>query len=309
MASSALSEEVGHCSQHVYHSSGCDDCNTAVLYQAMCASRMMKAAQVAVIGTHPLIIYPTQHSPRIQLIKQQMLRKIYVFLVNTSSDVIKAMKKKEAELGKASKEDKELLFLAAYSAIQWEELVNNVTTDLYEATHSGGTDGLTQLQLSSQSDLEGIEQFARHYGVSRAAEMVGMKFVDNKLVENPEAKFTITGLTHDDLKDVIDDSLDKNLTIDAIQDEIKSLGIFSRSRAMLISDTEMSMAQFQGNLKVWKSSGLVKTVSVVVSDDHDFEDVCDEVVDAGPYKIEECPMLPLHPNCECQLVATELLEH
>ena len=75
----------------------------------------------------------------------------------------------------------------------------------------------------------------------------------------------------------------------------------------MIARTEASRAETQGNLEGWRGSGIIETVNVVLSADHDLEDECDEMADGGPYAIDDLEDVPpFHPNCFCSLTIGEL---
>lgn len=290
-------QDRAHCSNHYHWSSGCPDCDRYLLYQEKYETKLEKL----LISTHPLEIKPGDPGPKLQLIRQQATRKIFVFLQNASSDVVKAVNKRVKEFNKISDAEKRsALLAAAYMAIDWGDFIKEITLDLMEASKSGIMNGLEQLAVTRST--EEIDKEALDYSNIRTAEMVSKKWDKGKLVDNPGARYSIAETTNDDLHDIIENVLSNNL-LSKIEEEIIESGIFGRKRAELIAKTEIAMAQSRGNLDTWKRSNLIKSVNIVVSPGHDVTDLCDEHIAKNPWSINEVPELPLHPNCSCSLEA------
>lgn len=295
---------VAHCSNHSSFYSGCGDCAVSHLFQLTSESKMQKVERV---GVHSLEILPGQPGPKLQLVRQQLARKLHIFLTNAASDVSKTL---ENSLHKASDDEKitEELFIAAFASIAWLELVDAITSDLYEALKIGVADGLAQLEIASVKMQQSADELATKYATMRSAEMIGKKWVDGKLADNPNARYVVSDTTRDDLKDIIQLAAEKNMSLDKLKKEIQTAGTFSKARAELIAKTEIAMAQVKGNLYIWKQSGKVKSVSLITSHDHSLRDECDETKARGPFLIEKAPFVPIHPRCECGLEVYELNE-
>lgn len=295
-----------HCTNHVYGMDGCKDCDAQEFVDA---TPLLKSPM---LGIHEIKIDPGHPSPKLQLVKSQLARKIYIFLTNTSADVVKAVKSKGKEFEKAHKADdtddkqkeQDQLIYAATSAIIWVTLANEIIEDLNEAAQMGRVDGYSQLNLTPNYDTIKTESLA--YAKARAAEMIGKKWEDGKLVDDATAKYVIAETTNDDIHDVIEEAVLEDQSIEKIAEMIQAAGMFSKARSELIAKTELAFAQSKGNIEVWKSSGLVKSVKVVKSHIHVVEDVCDEVEAAGPYLIHKAPEIPIHPQCRCALEVHEL---
>jgi hypothetical protein len=297
-------EGKAHCSDHFYHMNGCTSCGSHANFQEQYESKIQKVSNSR-IGLHPLEITPGTPGPKLQLVRQQTTRKIFIFLQNAQADVVEAIQKKAKELNKVSDEEKRDLFLvAALAAISWADFIKEVTVDLMEAMKFGITNGLEQLAVVKTT--EDIDKIASDYADRRSSEMVGMKWQDGKLVNFPGARYNIAETIKDDVSDVLDQTL-HNKSLDKLESNIAEAGIFGRKKAELIGKTEIAMAQSKGNLDIWKAAKLVKTVGIVVSENHDVEDLCDEHVALGAIPISKAPSLPLHPNCSCSMVAIELV--
>jgi hypothetical protein len=287
-----FSSEKPHCSNHIYYMLGCADC---LAWLTLKEKHETKLEKVSRIGLHPLEINPRNPGPKLQLIRQQTTRKIFIFLYNAQSDVVKAVNKKAKELNKISTSEKrDLLLAAAVTAISWSSFIEEITSDLMEAMKSGITNGLEQLAITKTT--EEVDKLSIEYANKRANQMV-----------SSNGRYSIAETTNDDLHDIIEQSVDDN-NINNLEDMITEAGIFSRQRAELIAKTEIAMAQSMGNLNIWKESKKIKSVNVVVSPGHDIIDLCDEHVAKNPYLIDKAPALPIHPHCGCSLAANELVE-
>lgn len=298
--------ENGHCSNHVYYASGCDDCTIAALFTITEKSNtyISKATRTHI---HQLEIKPGQPGPKLQLVRAQMARKVFVFLVNAKSNVIKALKKAaEGELV----ENPESLFEAAFSSIEWDELPTDIVIDLLAAANDGASDGFNQLNLKSKNE-DTIDTIASNYASYRAAEIIGKKWSEGNagvLVDNPDAKFVISDTTKDDLHDIIHKAASDGLTVAALEAIILAAGIFTFERAELIAKTEVALAQASTHLEAWGDTGKIKLVKVVLSNTHVGPDLCDFVAEGGPYTLEELPMIPIHPNCGCSVEVVEVIQ-
>jgi len=193
-------------------------------------------------------------------------------------------------------------------ASYWEQLADAAEEPIGEAAAVGADLGAMQLDITNDDMLSRINETAASYARRRAAEMVGMRrTADGELVENPDAKWAITETTREKLREIISDIFSGEApSLPEIEERIQQAGIFSDTRASMIAKTEIANAQVNSNLNAWRESGLVKTVSWQTSADHDRDDVCDENEAGSPYKINEVPEFPAHPNCECVVVLDAL---
>ena len=277
-----------HCSAHTYHMSGCAECHHKALFASYVqGGTLEKIAHVI----HQLEIVPSAPSPKIQLVRQQMNRKVYMFFYNAASDIAVALRKNHVKKADEKKKDREILLLA-FAAINWEELTKEIYSDLYEIGRISAGEGQQQLGLTSEDELE---QVAKKYATSRVADMVG-----------EGTHYSIADTTRDDIATTIDKGLEEQLSSVELANKIQASDAFSRARAELIASTETVMAQVHSHIEIWKASGKVKSVSVVLSPDHVVDDECDNVASRSPYLIEDCPIIPLHPNCACSIIVEEL---
>ena len=292
-----------HCSNHQFWMNGCNDCSLINLL----AEQSDFESYFAKSDIVPLEIRIKDPNPRFQLIRQQLARVFAMFFAKAKKKAVAAALTKTREFVKFGKTEqltekqKEAIILAAYTAIRWNELIDGVTTDLLAAAQSGAAEGLIQVQDSSEETVAKVNDFSQEYARNRAAEMIGKKYEEDTLVENPTAKFVIANTTKDDLRDVIEQSFEKQETLTELQERILNAATFSDLRSQLIATNEVALAQVAGNLVAWKNQ--VSKVAIRLSDDHTVYDQCDLLVENGPYDINHVPLIPSHPHCHCVLYA------
>lgn len=169
---------------------------------------------------------------------------------------------------------------------------------------------LAQIGLQDNDTLvDKVFDRAVDYSKERAAEMVGKKWVDGKLVDNPNAIWRIDDATRDEIKGIIASGLNDNIGRDAIADNIEEAGAFSKERAALIANTEIGHANSQGALQGYKAG---RDIGVNLKKywipDENACPICEENGDAGLIDLDDdfpsgddAPLA--HPNCECVLSA------
>jgi hypothetical protein len=160
----------------------------------------------------------------------------------------------------------------------------------------------------TQSFISETHEEAADFAHDRAAELVGMKWVDGELVDNPNAQWAITDTTRTMLRQIIEDSFRRSSSIAELTEALEQAGVFSNARAKLIARTEINRAQSGAHYQTWLKSRVVKGTRWMVSNAHDQDDECDENEEAGfvplgePYPSGDL-YPPAHPNCCCTAVA------
>lgn len=170
--------------------------------------------------------------------------------------------------------------------------------------------GHTVLADMQYEDLfKKVDGLAADYAEGRAAEMIGKKWVDGELVDNPDARWVITDATRDMVQRLIGDGLDEGLGRARIAQNIIDSDAFGVERAQMIARTEVGNAVMQGQLGSYKS---MRDQGVNIekewrADEDPCEDcIANEAAGAIPLNDDfpsgdDAP--PCHPNCECTLLS------
>lgn len=158
------------------------------------------------------------------------------------------------------------------------------------------------MNIGGSEMIAALNAGARDWANARAAEMVGMKWVDGELVENPNAEWAISDTTREEINRLIKSAFEKETPLNVLIDDIQTADIFSDSRAEMIARTEVSMAQSNSNYEVWKTSGVVSSTKWLLSFEHDIVCECNDNADAGDVLIGELYpggtfTPPAHPLC------------
>lgn len=187
----------------------------------------------------------------------------------------------------------------------WDGLV----PDFQDVLSTTGTEAVNiALQALEDADA-GTDVFSLSnetvlaYARDRAAEMVGRKWVDGALVDNPNARWAITSSTRDYLRELVTEALDSSWTPAVLAQKIDESITFGSYRAELIARTETAMAYTAATVDVGTRVG-AETKTVQMSNLHDIDDVCDAAHAAGEVPIDTpypggALHVPLHPNCRC----------
>lgn len=215
---------------------------------------------------------------------------------------------------------------AIMASIPWKSVPDYVQPSIAEAASDGATIGLDQVERAIQtgpmvvslapqpvrvitsSVISDVNQVAMDYARKRGAELVGMKWVDGELVQNPNAAMAITDSTRNMLREILTDAFSREVPMSELVASIQAAGVFSEERAKFIADTEIRFAQARGNLEAWIKTGVVQTVKWLLSMLHvdDPDEECTINHDEGPIKLGEAfpsgdPAPPAHPRCRCGL--------
>jgi hypothetical protein len=195
--------------------------------------------------------------------------------------------------------------LAAIDFSVWDALTREVQPDLEATAREAVATVFATLNLSTEgSDLFNLSDTqALEYAEMRAAELVGKKWVDGVLVDNPSAKWAITETTREDLRELIGQAFAEQWTPAELARRIDESFTFSAGRAEMIAETETAMAQTAATVQTGKNLGAT-TKSLQMSNLHDVDDECDTAQAAGLIPIDEpfpdgALHVPLHPRCCC----------
>ena len=184
----------------------------------------------------------------------------------------------------------------------WDKLPDLVQSSLQSTAEEGADIALAELSIDDADILNVVNEGAVTYAHDRATEMIGKKWVDGVLVDNPDAQWAITTSTRDAIKAEVEAAIKSGISMDDLAANIAENYAFSKDRAMLIARTEVVNAAEQGVLISWRESGVVVGKRVLLAADPCA--ICVANADEGaipldqPYK--SGAMAPVfHPRCEC----------
>lgn len=209
--------------------------------------------------------------------------------------------------GKLQKADEKSLLDQAIDDLDlsgWAAIWEPVLEELQDAYGDAALEALLQFGIDDEGITDLAMEQAVEYAKERAAEMVGMRVVDGKLVENPNPKWAITDSTRDMLKNLVAESLEEGPSPKELAAQIAESTAFSAARADMISRTELAMAHSQGAVEGYRQA---RASGVPVMKEWLDSDGCEECslnAKAGPIDLDDkfpsgddAP--PAHPNCRC----------
>lgn len=217
-------------------------------------------------------------------------------------------------LGKMSLQDAARLaeILKNIDLSGWSDLAGDVQGILEIVGLDGGAEGLLQLGIEDAPDkiTELVNEKAVEYSQERSAELVGMKWVDGELVENPNPEWAITDSTREYLRGDVQQAMEEGMSNDDLADLIADNYAFSDARAEMIARTETAFADVQGNLTAYKESGVVQGKTWIAAPTccefcQELDGVTVGIDEDFPNEGGDGP--PLHPQCVCDILPeTEL---
>lgn len=189
----------------------------------------------------------------------------------------------------------------------WAFMMDPSADLLAEIVKDGAFQALLQIGLSEEDMTAKISTLAMKYAKDRAAEMVGKKWVEGELIDNPNAKWQIAESTRDMLRSDVTKAIEEGWSPNKLKNAIADNYAFSYDRAETIARTEITNADIQGNMIAYKESGVVTGKSWILGSEHDDDDECDQNADAGVIPLDEAfpsgDTEPLaHPKCVCDLM-------
>jgi hypothetical protein len=179
------------------------------------------------------------------------------------------------------------------------KLEPEISKELKLAAQAGVAMSVKDFDLSDTGMIEKVNVKALESAQKRAGQMVGKG-----------TKNSITDTTREAIKKAVTKAFEENGTEQEAKDEIaKSLyndgpdGVFSDYRAKLIARTEIANAQMDGQLGIWKASGLPLMLKwlAIGEEPCEFCEMNDDVtVEMGaPFPDGSFSTIDSHPNCNC----------
>jgi phage portal protein BeeE len=203
------------------------------------------------------------------------------------------------ELDKAES-DQVKKILAKLDLEGWAVITDDIDEILAAVTRDGTYQALYQIGMSEENLTDKMSELALKYAKDRAAELVGRKWVDGKLIDNPKAEWAITDSTREMLRSDVARAIEEGWSNKKFADAIEENYAFSEARAEMIARTETAFADVQGNMNAYKESGVVSGKEWIVGsgggcDECEANDAQGEIgIDEDFSSGDDAP--PLHPN-------------
>jgi PAS domain-containing protein len=172
-----------------------------------------------------------------------------------------------------------------------EEGARSVMPALRGAFRAGAKDAIARFELGIDFDV--VEPRAVEYGELRGAELIGKKWVDGVLVDNPKAEWVIEQTTREAVRDMVREAVRDGWSMDDFAGRLEESGVFSESRAEMIARTETAIAENRGHAAAFREEG----VELVYIYDGDYDEEC-QAANGEVWTLEEFEANPIeHPNC------------
>ena len=234
--------------------------------------------------------------------QKRLARAVLAYLKQKGSEIADTV---GGALNKAAMDDQSGRINDALNEIDWSwaDLPAIVDPIIAGIAVAAGTDALSELNLFDAATLKRMTARATEYAETRAAELVGMKLVDGELVINPDAAFSIAETTRTMIRNAVTNAIEDGTPNAELATVIRDAGAFGEARAETIARTETATADVQGTIAGWRASGVVAGKQWLVADG-----CCDEcgALDGEVVALDddfEGGDPPLHPNCECTVLA------
>lgn len=213
-------------------------------------------------------------------------------------------------IGKASKVSEEIerkvqRILDDLDFEGYESFADIVRSELETLFADAAGEAATQVGYSLGVDAFALaNKAALKYARDRAAEMVGMKWVGDEMVPNPNAKWQISDGTREMLRSDVRDAMADGWSNDRLAQELADNYAFSDQRAETVARTETARADVQGSLEGYRAAGVEKKRWLTAPG------CCDECQDLDGEEVgidDQFPNdggdgAPLHPNCRCDVL-------
>jgi Phage Mu protein F like protein len=190
------------------------------------------------------------------------------------------------------------------------DILVDVAPEIFERLmNDSGARALAQVGVQDRSELVNqVYQYSVDYAQERSAELVGKKWINGVLVDNPNAEWSLPDATRDEIKGIITDAFAGRILPESVESSIREAGAFSAKRATLIARTEITRANSYGSLAGYKAAA---SVGVILRKawlpDADACPICLDNADDGDIALDEqfssgddAP--PAHPRCECSII-------
>lgn len=169
--------------------------------------------------------------------------------------------------------------------------------------YRGGVDKGVSVVAGGPGPAAVPDSEALTFARERAAWLVGRKWVDGELVDNPDAKYAISQVARDEIRASVSRGLEEHWTAGQLSEAISEAQGFTPARALNIARTETANAQGSGKLDYFLEAGITH------KEWSDFDGCpdCKANAEQGVIPVEDEFQSgdmhePAHPNCVCTVM-------
>lgn len=222
-----------------------------------------------------------------------------------------ALESARLKVGKASMENRAAAdAILATVKVNWDEFAAEVEPYLQAMALDGVQQAAVQIQLSNigAANLNLANERAEAYARARAAELIGMRYVDGVLEANPNVSMTINDYVRSLIRKDVEQALEEGWSNQRLADSLQQNYAFNDARAETIARTEIGNADIEGNMQAYREAidnGIALKKQWIAGDGE-----CDECAanaEQGAINFDEAFQsgddAPLaHPNCRCDIL-------
>ena len=177
---------------------------------------------------------------------------------------------------------------------------------LHDAAIQGADEAMMQT-AKVPADAAEYEKPALKFAREQAAGMVGMKWDGDKLIPNPNAKWQISDMARDAIRQDVAKAFEHGWTPNQLAEKLAEDHAFSPARALMIARDQLALAQETGSFAYFKAAGVTgKRWSAF-----DACPLCTANAAQGVIPINQLFQSghmygPAHPNDRCRILPEEL---
>lgn len=183
-------------------------------------------------------------------------------------------------------------------------LVGDIQPEIEAMAKDGANVALFQIGIGEVS-VNQVHEMAVAWAKDHAAELVGKKWVDGELVDNPNAKWRIDTRTREAIKTLVTQANEEGWSNAKLAKALREDEAFGKERALMIARTEAAKADVEGNMTAYRAAGVAKKRWLIAQGD--YCQACEDNAAVGVIPFDDAfpsgeLAPPAHPNCRCDVL-------
>lgn len=221
------------------------------------------------------------------------------------SDVLGEVLEAVAEIGKAEGDADRIA--EALRMVGLERLAETLAGIFEALVRDAGREALVQIDVDDERIVNLVNLRAVAWARDHAAELVGKRWVDGALIDNPNAVYRIDEVTRDSVRSLVAQAIDGGWSNQKLSEELRAAYAFSKERADLIATTETAFADVNGNMIAYEESGVVKAKRWIIGSQEKLCPICADNHAQGEIPFKKAFASghlapPAHPRCRCDVL-------